>query len=81
MGDSIAAICGNYNLALEVSFLFSTCLVKKPLRVDAFPFFAVPAHSEVSGGAYCLLSGIHNVHLNYLWKQMISIVENNQEKS
>ena len=51
LGDSIAAICGNYNLAQEVSFLFSTYLVKKPLRVDAFSFFAVPDHSEVSGGA------------------------------
>lgn len=81
VGHAIAAIFGYDNVAQEVSFLFNTGLVKKPLGVEAFSFFPVPACSELGGGSHCLPNGIHSVHLNYFWKPTISLVENVQEKA
>ena len=62
----------------ESSLQSGTCLVKK--ASGGCFLFPAPASSAASGGARCLLSG-YSMHLNYLWKLMISLVENNQEKA
>ena len=62
----------------EPSLQSGTSLVKK--ASGGCFLFPAPASSAASGGARCLLSG-YSMHLNYLWKLMISLVENNQEKA
>lgn len=42
---------------------------------------AVPACCKVLGGSHYLLSGICSMHLNYLWKPTVSLVDNVQEKA